>query len=175
MNETARQNPLIELLITLIMPSFILMKLSGPEDLGALNALLLALAFPFFRGAWSLFFNRKVNMLAVLRFHRQTADSDAAAESSAAECRAHPGEPAAARQHSSLRGPSEVRHLDAGRLVPFLFRYELFSGHMDCHQPGRHPGFQRGTGPYEPAQLSGDRAAVDADHAGAVLLSDADP
>jgi intracellular septation protein A len=66
MNETARQNPLIELLITLIMPSFILMKLSGPEDLGALNALLLALAFPFFRGAWSLFFNRKVNMLAVL-------------------------------------------------------------------------------------------------------------
>lgn len=66
MNETAKPNPLIELLITLILPSFILMKLSGPEDLGTLNALLLALAFPFFWGAWSLFRERKVNLLAVL-------------------------------------------------------------------------------------------------------------
>jgi len=66
MTETAKPNPLIEMLITLILPSFILMKLSGPEDLGALNALLLALAFPLFWGAWSLFRERKVNMLAVL-------------------------------------------------------------------------------------------------------------
>ena len=66
MNETTKPNPLIELLITLILPSFILMKLSGPEDLGILNALLLALAFPLFWGAWSLFRERKVNMLAVL-------------------------------------------------------------------------------------------------------------
>ena len=66
MNETAKPNPLIELLITLILPSFILMKLSGPEDLGTLNAFLLALAFPFSWGAWSLFRERKVNLLAVL-------------------------------------------------------------------------------------------------------------
>ena len=66
MNETAKPNPLIELLITLILPSFILMKLSGPEELGTLNAFLLALAFPFFWGAWSLFRERKVNLLAVL-------------------------------------------------------------------------------------------------------------
>ena len=66
MNETAKTNPLIELLITIILPSFILMKLSGPEDLGALNAFLLALAFPFFWGTWSLLSERKVNMLAVL-------------------------------------------------------------------------------------------------------------
>lgn len=66
MNETAKPNPLIELLLTLILPSFILMKLSGPEELGTLNALLLALAFPLFWGGWSLFRERKVNMLAVL-------------------------------------------------------------------------------------------------------------
>lgn len=66
MNKTAKQNPLIELLITLILPSFILMKLSGPEDLGSLNALLLALAFPLFWGAWSLLRERKVNVFAVL-------------------------------------------------------------------------------------------------------------
>jgi len=66
MNETTKPNPLIELLITIILPSFILMKLSGPEDLGTLNAFLLALAFPFFWGAWSLVSERKVNMLAVL-------------------------------------------------------------------------------------------------------------
>ena len=66
MNETAKPNPLIELLITLILPSLILMKLSGPEDLGTLNALLVALAFPLFWGAWSLMRERKVNLLAVL-------------------------------------------------------------------------------------------------------------
>jgi intracellular septation protein A len=66
MKETAKPNPLIELLITLVVPSFILMKLSGPKDLGTLNALLLALAFPLFWGAWSLLRERKVNMLAVL-------------------------------------------------------------------------------------------------------------
>ena len=37
-------NPLIELMITMIIPSLILMKLSGPQNLGAVNALLLALA-----------------------------------------------------------------------------------------------------------------------------------
>ena len=66
MNETAKPNPLIELLLTLILPSLILMKLSGPEDLGTLNALLLALAFPLFWGGWTLWRERKVNMLAVL-------------------------------------------------------------------------------------------------------------
>lgn len=66
MTETVKPNPLIELLLTLILPSFILMKLSGPEDLGTLNALLVALAFPLFWGAYSLLRERKVSMLAVL-------------------------------------------------------------------------------------------------------------
>jgi len=66
MNETARPNPLIELSITIIIPSIILMKLSGPTELGSSNARLLALAFPLSRGAWSLLRERRVNLFAVL-------------------------------------------------------------------------------------------------------------
>ncbi|MDP1605871.1 MAG: VC0807 family protein, partial [Rhodocyclaceae bacterium] len=66
MTDTAKPNPLIELLITLIIPSIILMKLSGPENLGVVNALLLALALPLFWGARSLLRERRVNLFAVL-------------------------------------------------------------------------------------------------------------
>jgi intracellular septation protein A len=66
MNNAAKPNPFIELSITLIIPSIILMKLSGPEDLGTVNALLLALTFPFVWGARSLLRERKINVLAVL-------------------------------------------------------------------------------------------------------------
>ncbi|OWQ91192.1 MFS transporter [Roseateles aquatilis] len=60
-------NPLIELLITLIIPSIILIKLSSPEeDLGVLNALLLALAFPLAWGARDLLTRRKLNLFAAL-------------------------------------------------------------------------------------------------------------
>lgn len=41
MTHTAKTNPLVELAITLIIPALVLMKLSGPENLGAVNALLL--------------------------------------------------------------------------------------------------------------------------------------
>ena len=66
MTDTAKPNPLIELLVTLIIPSLILMKLSGPEDLGAVNALLLALAFPLFWGVRDLLRRRKLNLFAAL-------------------------------------------------------------------------------------------------------------
>jgi len=59
-------NPLIELMITMIIPSLILMKLSGPEDLGAVNALLLALAFPLGWGTRDLLARRKLNLFATL-------------------------------------------------------------------------------------------------------------
>ncbi len=65
-NATAKPNVLVELLITLIIPSLILMKLSGPENLGVVYALLLALAFPLFWGLRDLITRRKVNFLAVL-------------------------------------------------------------------------------------------------------------
>ncbi len=66
MTDTAKPNALVELLITLIIPSLILMKLSDPEDLGAVNALLLALVFPLFWGARDLFTRRKLNLFAAL-------------------------------------------------------------------------------------------------------------
>lgn len=66
MADTAKPNPLIELLVTLIIPSIILMKLSGPESLGVVNALLLALALPLIWGVRSLLRERRVNLLAVL-------------------------------------------------------------------------------------------------------------
>ena len=65
-NDTAKPNLLIELLITLVVPSLILMKLSGPENLGVVYALLLALAFPLFWGARDLITRRKFNFLAAL-------------------------------------------------------------------------------------------------------------
>ncbi len=61
-----KHNPLIELLVTLIIPSLILMKLSGSEDLGVVNALLLALAFPLFWGVRDFLVQRKLNLFAAL-------------------------------------------------------------------------------------------------------------
>lgn len=66
MIENAKPNPMIEILITLIIPSLILMKFSAPEDLGVVNALLLALAFPLFWGARDLLTRRKFNLFAAL-------------------------------------------------------------------------------------------------------------
>jgi intracellular septation protein A len=66
MTNTAKPSPLIELAVTLIVPSLILMKLSGPEDLGAVNALLLALTFPLAWGARDWLMRRKLNLFAAL-------------------------------------------------------------------------------------------------------------
>ncbi|HWS02967.1 MAG TPA: VC0807 family protein [Gammaproteobacteria bacterium] len=66
MNDSSKPNPLIELLITLIIPSVILMKLSGDGDLGAINALLLALSLPVFWGVRDFIVRRKLNLFAAL-------------------------------------------------------------------------------------------------------------
>ena len=61
-----KPRPLIDLLVSIVIPSVILMKFSDPEDLGAVNALLLALAFPLFWGARDLLTRRKLNVFAAL-------------------------------------------------------------------------------------------------------------
>ncbi len=63
-----QSNPLLELAITIVIPAVILMKWSDPQDLGAVHALLLALAFPLGWGGFELAWRRKVNLLAVLGF-----------------------------------------------------------------------------------------------------------
>ena len=64
--KTDKPNPLFEIAITIFVPAVILMKWSGAEDLGALRALLLALAFPLGWGLWDAMRRRRLNWLAVL-------------------------------------------------------------------------------------------------------------
>ena len=66
MLETKNNNPMIELLITIIAPAIILMKFSGEADLGAVGALLLALSFPLAWGIFDLIRLRKLSLMALL-------------------------------------------------------------------------------------------------------------
>ena len=57
---------MIDLLVSIVIPSVILMKFSGEADLGATRALLLALAFPIGWGLFELLKYRKFNFIALL-------------------------------------------------------------------------------------------------------------
>ena len=61
-----RPRPFVDLLVSIVIPSVILMKFSGDEHLGALNGLLLALAFPLGWGLIELARYRKFNFIAAL-------------------------------------------------------------------------------------------------------------
>lgn len=66
MKKDGKTNPLIEIGITVLLPAFILMKLSSPERLGTLGALLLALSFPIGWGVLDGIRRHKLNWLSVL-------------------------------------------------------------------------------------------------------------
>ncbi len=66
MSPTRKNNPLPELLINIVIPSVILMKFSGAQDLGAVGGLLAALAFPLGWGAVELLGRGKINFFSVL-------------------------------------------------------------------------------------------------------------
>ena len=61
-----KPRPLIDLLVSIILPSIILMKFSGENDLGASGALIIALAFPLGWGIFELIKYRKFNFIALL-------------------------------------------------------------------------------------------------------------
>ena len=61
-----KPRPMIDLLVSILIPSIILMKFSGPEDLGARGALIIALAFPLGWGMFELLKYRKFNFIALL-------------------------------------------------------------------------------------------------------------
>ncbi len=63
-----KQRPMIDLVVSIVLPSVILMKFSGDEDLGVTSALILALAFPLCWGALELFRHSKINYFALLGF-----------------------------------------------------------------------------------------------------------
>jgi hypothetical protein len=66
MNQAANRSPLLEIAVTLLIPSLILMQLSKPEHLGAAGALVLALTFPIGWGLRELIKNRKFSLFAGL-------------------------------------------------------------------------------------------------------------
>lgn len=57
---------MVDMLVSLIIPSVILMQLSGEDELGASRALITALAFPIGWGLFELFKYRKINYIAIL-------------------------------------------------------------------------------------------------------------
>lgn len=61
-----KPRPMIDMLVSIIIPSVILMKFSGDNDLGATNALILALAFPLAWGLFELLKYKKFNFIALL-------------------------------------------------------------------------------------------------------------
>ena len=61
-----KPRPLVDLLVSIVIPSAVLMKLSGADDLGTTGTLLLALAFPLGWGLFELVKYRKFNFIALL-------------------------------------------------------------------------------------------------------------
>ncbi|MCG9730102.1 MFS transporter [Shewanella sp. Isolate13] len=63
---THKPRPMVDLLVSIAIPAFILMKLSGDEQLGASGGLMLALSFPLGWGIFELIKYRKFNFIALL-------------------------------------------------------------------------------------------------------------
>ena len=61
-----KPRPMIDLLVSIIIPSFILMKLSGDDDLGATMALIAALIFPLGWGLYERLQYKKFNFIALM-------------------------------------------------------------------------------------------------------------
>ena len=61
-----KPRPVIDLLVSIVFPSFILMKLSGDDALGATTALIVALAFPLGWGLFERLQYKKFNFIALL-------------------------------------------------------------------------------------------------------------
>lgn len=57
---------MISLLINIAIPTVIMTRFAGDDKLGAINALLLALAFPFLYGIYEMTRNRKIGWVPVL-------------------------------------------------------------------------------------------------------------
>lgn len=64
--EEPKQRPFVDLIVSIIIPSIILMKFSGEDDLGPAGALVVALAFPIGWGLYELVGNKKRNYIALL-------------------------------------------------------------------------------------------------------------
>lgn len=61
-----KPRPFVDLIVSIVLPSVILMKMSGEDKLGPTIALVVALAFPIGYGLYELIFNGKRNVMALL-------------------------------------------------------------------------------------------------------------
>jgi hypothetical protein len=61
-----KENMLINILMNIVIPTLILTKLSGPQHLGAVWGLVVALAFPVIYGLKDFVSNRKINFFSAL-------------------------------------------------------------------------------------------------------------
>lgn len=68
MNKPTKENPLINLLFSIVIPAIILSKFSTPETLGVIPGFLIALAFPVGLSLYELIVQKKVSFIAVLGF-----------------------------------------------------------------------------------------------------------
>ncbi len=66
--EPVRENQFVSLLFNIVIPTLILVKMSGPERLGPANGLIVALAFPIFYGLFDFAKRRKFNFISFLGF-----------------------------------------------------------------------------------------------------------
>ncbi|MGO3344007.1 MAG: VC0807 family protein [Marinomonas sp.] len=65
-SSTHKPRPMVDLMVSVILPSFILMKLSGDDKLGVSGGLIAALAFPLGWGLFELIKYKKFNFIALL-------------------------------------------------------------------------------------------------------------
>ena len=65
-SENYKSRPMVDLLIGIVLPSLILMKMSGDNQLGPAGALVVALAFPIGWGLFELIKYKKYNFIALL-------------------------------------------------------------------------------------------------------------
>ncbi len=63
-----KNNTFLELIFNIIIPSLILMKLSGDEYLGTVNGLIVALAFPIAYGIYDFVQSKTFNFISLLGF-----------------------------------------------------------------------------------------------------------
>lgn len=63
-----RENPFINLAFSVVIPAFILTKLSAPERLGPVNALIFALSFPVGYALYDFYKKRKLGFIPALGF-----------------------------------------------------------------------------------------------------------
>jgi hypothetical protein len=66
MTDQQKQNPFVDLIVSIVLPSVILMKFSGEENLGPVMGLIVALSLPLGWGLYELIVHKKRNFVALL-------------------------------------------------------------------------------------------------------------